>query len=243
MKHLLVLLTLIAQPVLAQDVYNFYFQKADHPAEMVQVKNGEVVSAKPAASAEAAMAVASPEAAKTTATPAAPAVVNSVATTVAPAPSPLFAQKKYWQLEAGYGNFTDHVRRVDTAGTLRLQYNWNKYIGAEAQLIGGRSDYYDSYTGNKNNSLYFAGALGIAVEPLHIELFGWDLIDLGVEGGIMTTNGQEENVSSQQFGVAPYIGGNVMFNISERLSAKMDMKLENMNTYYGQASLGLAYKF
>lgn len=221
---------MIAPAAGAQDVYNFYFQKTDHTNEMVQVKNGEAVSAdKKEIPARIETGGAPPVAA-------APAAI-SVAANV----SPVAGEKKnFWRLTAAAGTFVDKIKRVEKSYALNVEYGFNKYFGLDAQVMAGKATeiYNDAMSGIYEHT-YFTGALGLKVTPVHVELFGYDFIDVAADVGAMTA----ASYGASGIRVAPYWGTQVDLNIVDRLAFVVDGRFQDFDTRYGQLIAGLGYKF
>lgn len=234
---------MMSAPALADDVYNFYFQKSQNATEMTQVKNGVAASPTKANLSDVAE---KDEAATDTKTPS-PAAKTQIATKIEQ-PTEKEYVRKFWQVEVGTGQFADHEKRVSDGYSARLGYGFNKYFGLEGQLMGGGatasdkniSGEYFSY-GTPGRS-YFAGAFGMKVTPVHIEFFGFDLIDLSATAGAMTATGRDPG-SAHDFRIAPYLGGAVAINLAERLAVVFDGKLEDSDNKFGQMSATLAYRF
>jgi hypothetical protein len=234
----LIAFTFTTQIANAQDVYNFYFQKTDHANEMVQVKNGD-----PLAAPKSSTTVVDPSTGETkTVAPALkPAEAASVATAVA-APSSKDEKKNFWRLEMGLAAFTDHEKQVMQAYGSRLEYGFNKYFGIEGQIVGGKPFNMTDNSQDGYNSNYFAGALGLKLTPIHVQLFGWDFIEFSALAGAMSATGRDWD-SRHQFRLAPYVGAAVAVNITDRLSVAVDGKFEDFDQAYGQMTGGLAYRF
>lgn len=228
----------------AQDVYNFYFQKTDHANEMVQVKNGEPVAATKASAPKAGeTASTSATASVSTSDAAAPETTTNVATNVAAKNSSMTEKKDYWRFGFGFARLTDHVRIGQSkVYALSVDYGLNRYFALESQLVGGTVYAYD--TGSFGaSSTAFAGSLGLKATPVHIDLFGWDFIDLSISGGAMTSMGSNQSPNENTLKIVPYVGGEVAVNVAKNISLALNGKFESGDDQFGQAVFMAAYKF
>jgi hypothetical protein len=173
------------------DVYNFYFQKAPGPQTVIQgggqaqqpssvvVKDGEVVQNTSSQSQ----------------VPAVPPATSSQNVTSVPTAEELANAKKTWEVFGGVGlvgeGFDQH-----RGYSLGANYNFSKYFGvgvaatyAPETLVLGSG--YSSYTRERVGSPW-DGAIEAIVMPLHIQLFGYDFLELGVVGGAMTVQSNKQ---------------------------------------------------
>ena len=220
---------------LADDVYNFYFQKAAGPHTVIQgggqnpdtvIKDdGSVVSA-------AAIPAATPT----------PAASSGQSVAAVPTPAPAAPKLKHWEVIAGAGVVADETGRY-RGETLGVNYNFNKYVGVGASLIHAPEAVNSGNDGlgfSRDHSLDWGA--GVTITPVHIELFGWDTIDIGLLAGFMSATHRSELTGADERRVITYLGPRFTLNFSENVATVWDLRLQN-NVRYGQMSWGLMVKF
>jgi len=95
---------------------------------------------------------------------------------------------------------------------------------------------------------HYAGAVGFVLTPVHIMVFGSDMVDLSILGGMLAGSthqwSQNGNYDHSEFArTAPYLGIGVDFNLGKSFSFTGQVKLEEGGNDYGQAVTGVTYRF
>lgn len=156
-RVLLATIIMIPFCVSADDVYNFYFQKAPGPTTVIQ---GGAQPPPPVAT-EKAQSVAVTEKANDRAN-----------------------DYKKWEVMGGYGTVSDQVDRFRGFG-LSANYNFDKYVGLSAGIIYAKdavNKYYE--VESARSPLDFS--LGLVITPVRIRVVGFDLLDIGFLLGVMS---------------------------------------------------------
>jgi hypothetical protein len=228
----------------AQDVYNFYFQK-----------NAPVPTTTTTA--------------LPTATPVDAPVENKIEAAKPVPPQNESEQLRRWELMLSYagGSFSAEERTTDSSdlgepdtGTqqsfvngegsgLITAYRFNKFVSAEGAF---------SYLKTKNSQAdlekaYHNFGLGLMVTPLHINMFGYELIEFGVGGGLASTYkfdttydyaNRKTKVDKEKHVFAPYAGIRIAVNFVPQLALVVDSKKilgSGQGGVLGQ--IGLRYRF
>ena len=94
------------------------------------------------------------------------------------------------------------------------------------------------------------GSLGLSITPLHLNVFGYELLEVGVIGGVMTMSKynvkEKENSHDIKSGevkklYGAYLGPRASLNLTRDLGMFFDLKIAaNMGAI---TSLGLRYRF
>ncbi len=226
----------------AQDVYNFYFQK-NAPQQ------------NPALSPAAPTPATVPAAQSTTISEAPAASVAAVTAT----------EKKFRRFEFGvsYGStsFSEEYKYSDSQGEDRFEMSnggtgfgiqggirFNKYVALDGMfnVTTIKSEEYEDRT------RLYQGSFGVLVTPIHINLFGYELLELSASGGVM--NGQKAVVKSDftkdklqdiDHVYGAYAGGRIAANLTPELAVFFDGKqmLGGGNKSIEMYQLGLKYRF
>ncbi len=226
----------------AQDIYNFYFQKT------------------PGATAPTVNSAPAPQ----TTPPASPP---------APAPSPAIqaplpqgqnekSALKTWELGLYNSWITvpiDERGEYSNEGSGNQKglgvlgaYRFNKFVSAEAGILY-RNGWENSNSGESryDDGKGFEGMLGVAVAPIHINLFGYELIELAATGGIMSmskytsqidTNYEVSGVRVRRESVA-YLGPRISLNLTSDLGVVLDVKTGMRGNWSNVGNLGLRWRF
>ena len=227
----------------AQDVYNFYFNKNTKPG---------AVNLQPDPNA------ANPVVNTPAQTPATVAPVPPLApvNTQAPITQPKVAKDDFKKWEVGVGTYSSsswgkstnvfgdryhHAEGLGLVGAKRL----NKYFSLDATVANLEdSDLNIDY-------LYFAA--GIVITPLRINLFGHDLIELGLQLGLQTNqdvsvtediNSFEIESTRETLTVNPYLGIKLGVNMTKELALVVESKSSSRDDVeFHSGSLSLRYRF
>jgi hypothetical protein len=229
----------IASTALAQDVYNFYFQKNMSPQFPVTGSSANKPATQPAV-----QKVTSVENPETTAT----------------------QNKTFRRFEFGlsYGTtsfaekfeYSDSIYDDDfemsNGGTgfgIQGGIRFNKFFSLDGMfnVTEVKSEEYDD--GRK----IYQGSLGLLVTPIHINLFGYELFEISASGGLM--NGYKAVISANDFGedklqdiqnvYGGYAGARLAANLTSELAVFFDGKqmLGSNNREIEMYQLGLKYRF
>lgn len=251
--------TLTAGTAHSQEVYNFYFNKNNTPASLnLQQAGGSAGQATTAQPVQVPMA---PDATVTN-TPAAASATSTAIAPVAPV-----VDKKAWKYEFGVGYFnasgwgeesysdysdtytaTDHYSGGwGLIGALRI----NKFISVDGAIASlSLEDYYDD---ESDQYLYLSA--GMTITPLRINVFGHDLVELGLLAGLMTNkhytfeenyddvSGYSYEMTDEILTIDPYLGLKIGFNITNKLVLAVEGRSSNREDYTNSAgSMSLRYK-
>lgn len=136
-------------------------------------------------------------------------------------------------------------------------YRFNKFFTAElGAFIGtGWAGGNESHNAIDNGKSY-DGSIGFAVVPIHINLFGYELIEIGINGGVMTqteykltenyndaTRKYDMKLDKKSKNIVPYLGPKIAVNLTKDLGITIDGRLNPKTDGGGIASLGLRYRF
>lgn len=237
-----------SSPSHAQDVYNFYFQK-----NMGATPN--IVTPQGPASSPSAVA----------ATPVAP-VANQVSAEVATTPLEKAAFKKWdigiaktWMAtptetkDLFYDDkYTYKDAPTKDAYNLSGSYRFNRFVAAEAGIVYSTKWQVDRSEMGEARSV--DGNIGIALTPIHINLFGYELIEIGILGGAMTQTSykmqktfndtkDETKKIDEKKSIVPYVGPRLAINLTQDLAIVMDARLKPQSDGGGFVSTGLKYRF
>lgn len=228
----------------AQDVYNFYFQKNAPTATTVT----------PTQSAPVSTSEEGPTQAK----------VESSKSVAAQAEEKKDDFRR-WEMMLSYAavSFTTNETEVDgldrrgeyemgtnASGTgFMTGYRFNKYVSVDGAF------YYIKTKNVGASRPYVNGGLGFMITPLHINLFGYELIEFGVGGGVVTTNKLDtdynlstgESVVTDEARVfAPYAGTRIAVNLVPQLALVVDGRTViggETGAGGGLMQLGMRYRF
>ena len=231
-------------PTHAQDVYNFYFQKN----QGVTSSGTTTPGAQPSPKSEA-----SPENTDKKETQAAAAATEKI------------EKLKRWELgvyktwagdtvESVASNDGDMGDDVITSNAFSVQgaYRFNKFFSLDAGVFVSTSPQSQMYT-YLSDSKDVNGSLGIRITPIHINLFGYELIEIGINAGVMSMREyvvddinaypQEPKEISNKKVFKPYLGPQIAINLTPELGLIVDGKLQPKTDGGGYASVGLRYRF
>ena len=223
----------------AQDVYNFYFQKAP----------GGVVTPAPAVTPQPQQA---PMPASPIAAPAAaPTAQTSVITTATTEEKPKFYNWSIQLLRADVADsYSDMNRSVRERLGLQVGYRLNKYVGAE--LGSSFGSMYTSWKGatGRDVSDSFVPFVGARVNPFHLNIFGAEMLEFFVLGGMMYLDSSQTQVhyslnptgdgKQQLYG---YLGGGMRICFGERVGLEIASHVQNGDSRYGFSSIGVDVRF
>lgn len=230
------------------DTYNFYFQKAPGPQTVVQggqaqqpqpttvIKDGEVVQSAPSPVAQ-------------------PQPIQQAAAQNA-APVQTVAEQananRTWNLYGGIGSV---YHETGSAGggysakgySIGLGYNVSKYFGLDATAIWADKASHTQATNSsfqRNNA--WDGSLGVVVTPVHIQLFGYDFIQLSALGGLKSFtksvgSSGGDSLTEVKSAVA-YLGPRITVNINPNFGVILENKWAVGDTVSTQATLALNVK-
>lgn len=236
------------------DVYNFYFQKAPGPQTVIQG------GAPPAQTSPAAQPHVSAEGDAVAQQQTSPASSNAAPS---PATSSAGSDLKKWEISVGLANQAYFESRIhqetkhfgDKNGIgLGARYHFSRYFAAEVgvaytpKIASSYNEESPSQNIYKNFELekmpQFNGHAGIKLTPIHVDLFGHDLIEMGASFGATTYALMEQDISegigmistqaATKIGgyIAPTLGVNISKDFGADLSTKflIDRKIENNRT-------------
>ena len=237
----------------AQDVYNFYFQKnmPFSPQGTTTAPAAPTSIAQPAPGAPATLAAPAP----------------SPATAAAPAPLKKFelglgyASQSYAKAYTSDGPADGFVRDGGAGFGLVAGYRLNKYFALD--LAASVTNNHESEETRRMPQ----GSFGLVVTPIHINLFGFEFIELSATGGAMSgqrmtakagggvitssddgtvaSTTTEEQILKKETVFGAYAGGRLGLNLTSELGLFLDYKqmlgAENREIAMGMA--GLKYRF
>lgn len=189
----------------SSDVYNFYFQKAPGPITVIQGSG----SPEPTA-AKTGEAINQQAAAPVSQTP------------QPPSPTP---EKEYFDWYVGIGRaYTFDAAGYGDGYGLFAQKNYNKYFGLVSHLeLYSKNKSYFGEQDQRRGLNAFDVSVGAAVTPIHVEVFGSTVFELGGTGGFSTFMVRDRDdlnydtrTSSKTLG--PYIGFTLAINVSKQFS-------------------------
>lgn len=255
--------TLTAGTAHSQEVYNFYFNKNNTPASLNLQQAGGSAGQATAAPIQPPMA---PDATVTNTQAAASATSTAVA------PVAKVVDKTAWDFEVGLGYFNassygsrGYSTYDSSIGYYDSSYISNEYYAGGWGLVGSmRLNKYISVDGAfaslKVDEMYGGGdqflylSSGVTITPLRLNVFGHDLVELGLIAGMMTNQSYtfEENESNnyeyekvdEVVTVDPYIGLKVAFNLTNKLAIAFEGKSSKRDDFTSSAGTStLRYKF
>ena len=132
--------------------------------------------------------------------------------------------------------------------TLGIGYEINKYFGFQSQILAGKNA--DPVL---DDNVHFQGSIGVRVSPIHIQVFGAEVLELSLLGGAMSAreDGGGEVVypdyrdgSSQMMQtpdiVVGYLGASISIPFTDRIIASVETKVHQQAM---ATSAVLSYKF
>jgi len=181
----------------AQDVYNFYFQKAKGPATVIQGgPDGKGQTVKSTDDDDAADMQALEDKVNGDGKPSrdkSKMLAGTSSATAVEAEKPL----KHWAVLFGLGlvsnanppSYSSPYMSYSTANgreengrfAMGVEYSFNKYFGMEGEALAHFSD--SSVYGD---SSHFDGAIGAMVTPFDLRLFGYNVLDVSILAGGMS---------------------------------------------------------
>lgn len=234
---LTVVLTSAAQ---AQDVYNFYFQKAPGGT----VTPSTTVTPQPSTLAPAAPA------GTPVATPIAQTAIVTTASPTTTEDKPKFFNWNVQLLRADVSDsYSDVNRSVRERLGLQVGYRFSKYVGAEIGSSFGSiySSWKDSTGADLSSSFVPYG--GLRVNPLHLNIFGTEMLEIFMHGGLMyaAAQGRHPYVAhpADQMNSVPdaslygYLGGGVRVAFGDRIGLEFAYRVKNGDDRYGISSVGV----
>lgn len=251
---LLFFLTLAAFHARGDDTYNFYFKK--DPAKKVETQDGQKVIVVPDDSQKKYYIKRKKQA------PVAP-----VGSTVhEEKPKKENKDQKKWMMSLGVGSilgrdslFGKYKQATYAVGG---RYLINRYfdINGELQLPNGDPEggYYtptyssvdmetglSSYGGGYQtmDRRKAEGSIGIGVTPIHLALFGSELIEIGVDGGVMFGQRPETATGVLSSTSSVYFGPRVGVNFNDKFSLNYSYKRDTTHDDFSHSSLTLGYRW
>ncbi len=237
----------------AQDVYNFYFQKNTG----AQAPLGQLAPTQTSGLSSESTAPLSP--------PLPPTTVQADAK-ISSEPKKAFRRFDVSFAKAWVGSPTAVTDRVGSFGnyngvdtreaySLVLSYRFNRFVASEAGLIVSTNwQSEDPEKRGMGNGKDIDGNFGIAFTPIHINFFGYELIEMGVLAGFMTQTQFELETEAESYSndgffrdksktVIPYLGPRLAINLADELAVVLDGRLMPKSNGGGMASLGVKYRF
>lgn len=225
-----VVLTSSAQ---AQDVYNFYFQKAPGsvatPTPTVVPQTQTSLPPTPSVTAP----VASPIAQPTVVAAAAPATTEE---------KPKFYNWSVQLMRTSVADaYSDMIPGVRERLGLEAGYRFNKFFAATAGTTFGSiySNWKEETGSGISNS--FIPYAGIRVNPLHLNIFGTEMLEIFTHAGVMygalrsPPSGPDEPVAQ----LYAYFGGGARINFGDRIGLEFTYRTKNDDSRYGVRSIGV----
>lgn len=186
----------------ADDVYNFYFQKADGPQ----------------------------------ATPMPSAVPQKLSVS-----SPHENQDVHrpWEVHAGLAYLNDMAGSY-RGGSVGGQFNYSKFLGFSATLI--YAPYANSaYTNRADDSNAWDLNAHVVVTPFHIDVIGYNLMQISVLGGTSTLRAGYESTSGRVFKIS--IGLGLDINFTRQIGTYLRVQSVTDDRYPGGlAQVGMLYR-
>lgn len=256
----LVLVIFYGAGAMAQDNYNFYFQKAPGPTTVIQgapapqqglvnkVDNISVTEPVQAKSPIKEEPVTSKAASETSS-----AAAGAVSTKVNAIPDRIEA-KSNWSFAVGGGQFVDSSLKrngVYRGGYLGVGYGFGRYFGINGSVYFG-SLMQDGEDKSKDG--LYRGNIGLSISPLQFNFFGAEFVELKLLAGAMqteivtdqknSTEGQDAAYSwEHQTVVKPYagVGVTIPFGSSVYLDShyKRIFGDDKNNNYQAGIALGI----
>lgn len=228
----------------AQDVYNFYFQKN---APVPGTTTNSTVTPAPTLTTE-------------------PATENKIEA-AKPLMKPVEEKDAFrrWEMMLSYasaayttyekysdesfGSGEEEMSTVASGTGFMTSYRFNKFVSVDGAF------YYVKTKNVQTPQPYVNGAIGLMVTPLHINIFGYELIEFGVGAGLALTNklNTEYNTYTNEVVVkdekriyAPYVGTRLAINFVPQLAAVVDARSivgGESGAGGGLLQLGMRYRF
>jgi hypothetical protein len=221
----LISITVWTSATYADDVYNFYFQKAPGPQTVIQGGAPAKTTSVEEGKAQTAPLVVS-EVPKTN---------ENASVAQQPTVPALEAASdfKKWEVSVGYAMVADAVDQFKGGG-VSVGYNFSRYFGTEAGAVYAKDAVHKYYEDNLGRSSLDYSA-GLTVTPLHIHVFGADVFELGAIAGGMSTTSSEEPTKKK-----PTLFGGPRFaiNFGSAIGIVGEARI-SQETRYGQAYAGL----
>lgn len=209
--------------VIADDVYNFYFQKGGAPNTVVQGGAGQATSSatpvpRPAQSPEE--------------TPSSPVSNDSAEVKGSTSAAAALAQqdearrtRKPFAITLGYAGIADKLGS-ERAYTLGTQYNFNAFLGARLQ---GRLLEHEPLGGEFKDRL--GGMLALVLTPLRLDLFGHRLLEVSVSAGAEV---------ARQRSLDPLAGVSALLSLNENFGVELQAHKSTKASFIG---LNVAFLF
>lgn len=243
------MILIYVQPLFADDVYNFYFQKEG--AAKTQKEIIEVPVAPEETIVEPVQALPKKKAKSTTpveGTVVEETVTKTVTKTVEKsAPTKREPYKREWSLRLSSGNLEGETTSFNFPGDDDFNdFSWMGTHTAQSSSIGiGVTRSFNRYFDinvellHLDNSSFgneqIRWAIGLGATPIHINIFGRESIRLGLIGGV--TGGDESSA-------VVYWGPRLEIPLSRKLNINSEVKYFDIEGFsITQASLGLTYDF
>ncbi len=244
----------------AQDVYNFYFQKNNG----AQTPLGPLGPTPVPGQATESQAPLSPQVAPTT--------IQSSIKTVSESKSDFrkfdFSITRSWVGSPGVvtdrnilGTDPNDPELLDTytyddvftrdAYSLVGSYRFNSFVATELGLTYSTKWQTDApEKEGLGDGRDIDGSLGIALTPIHINIFGYELFEIGVLAGFFTQTRFEIDIDrngkpsiAKEKVITPYLGPRLAINLTPELGVVLDGRMKPKSDGGGIASLGFKYRF
>lgn len=144
-------------------------------------------------------------------------------------------------------------RAVRDSVSILGSYRFNRYVVADGgfYLLSGWNSRSKDYSAVETKSSY-EGSIGLSVIPLHLNVFGYQLLEVGVSAGVMTMTKmkvKEGTPGSSKITEAgdmkkiygAYLGPHVALNLTRDLGLVFDLK--SAANQASVTSVGLRYRF
>jgi hypothetical protein len=225
MKYCAFILLFVANTAQAQDVYNFYFQKNQPARNNVTEKALEVSAPRPVSQA----AVVKPKEEKK-------------------------VELKHFEFGVSKGytrvmiddRVTGYDDLIEAEGVgLQGAYRFNKYFAVDGAL---NITEIDSVNYDEERSRLIDASLGVAVTPIHITLFGVELIEFSALAGVMSgTQGivNRDDTLEMERVYGAHIGLRLGINLTSQLAlvAGGTRMVSSDRDYISLSQAGLRYRF
>ena len=230
---------LLVEVVRADDVYNFYFQKAPGPSSVTQG------------------GTASPVLSNGPLPPNAAVTVDPAGQTLAKFEQAKVLPPEYypWELNLGIGYLYpgSYAATSDVKGwTIGVKYNLSKFFALNFNLIKLDVSYISVPNNLEGELDKIDFAFGFVFTPFRLQLFNHQLLDIGIAGGYMSVPmlypgyyDSEGDLQPAQFMMArimlPYYGPHLTIHFVDHIALVWQERF--MRDSYSSSNLSVAYQF
>ncbi len=255
---------LMTQGAQAEDVYNFYFQKSgdkkqdelpnNEQAVLIEEPREEIVEVpndvllvpdnwQPAQSKKKKVYVRRRDLEKSGR--------NEVRTSSGDEDSD--SNRSGWSVNLGVGGFSaesyTYLGEVtQKTYVIGARYHMSKYFDVNGEFHIANGDYEaNGYSIGINDSFGPQALIGLGVTPIHLDIFGGEFLEIGVDGGVMFGDRGDLSTYSRQVsasGNSLYLGPRAAVKFGDHLSMVYAYKKDlDSDTDFSVHSLSLAYRW